>query len=247
YTDAEGRTLGYTGRWNTADPDDKRYSFATFWRHNDGKTRWRLKHLRSPRPLLNLNGLLTKRPNDPVLVVEGKKAARAAHGLFKPMVVTTSIGGASNASHADWSPLASGDVIIWPDADAPGARYAQNVARLVYASGAHSIAIVNVDATPPHWDPADAVPSNADIHVMLADAVPWRPEANAERAAMELKSEKLFVSWGDFEMSDKGLTKRRTKTSNHNRRPNPRSASGGCAPRRRGYALIHSKGPSTRF
>jgi uncharacterized protein (DUF927 family) len=214
YTDAERYVFGYACRWNKAD-GDKHYSFATFWRRTDGKECWRLKHLPAPRPLLNLYELLAARPNDPVLVVEGEKAARAAHGIFRHMVVTTSIGGASNASHADWSPLARRNVTIWPDADDPGATYAQDVTRLAYDSGAHSIAIVNVATMPPKWDLADVVPNNADIHLMLANAVPWRRKAKAETAGLKSKSEKLFVSWGDFEMSEDGLIKRSTKPSTH--------------------------------
>jgi hypothetical protein len=171
-----------TCRWNTA--EGKRYSFATFWRHNDGKEQWRLKHLPAPRPLLNLHGL-AERPNDPVLIVEGEKAARAAHGHFKQMVVTTSVGGASNASQANWSGLTGKNVTIWPDADDPGVRYAQDVARLVHASGAQSIAMVNVEAMPPHWDLADEVPDSIDIHAMLADAMPWQPEAAANAGSPE--------------------------------------------------------------
>lgn len=48
-------------------------------------------------------------------------------------------------------------MIVWPDADAPGQAYADEVIRLVNAAGARSVARVEVPATVSvGWDAADA-------------------------------------------------------------------------------------------
>lgn len=63
-----------------------------------------------------------------VYVCEGEKATDAARNIG--LVCTTSAHGAAAAGRSDWSPLAGKEVIIIPDHDAPGTRYAQDVARL---------------------------------------------------------------------------------------------------------------------
>lgn len=61
-----------------------------------------------------------------VIVVEGEKCVHALHETGH--VATTSPGGSNAAAKADWSPLAGKQVVIWPDADEPGAKYASDVA-----------------------------------------------------------------------------------------------------------------------
>jgi hypothetical protein len=73
---------------------------------------------------------LMARADATVLVVEGEKAVDAAQQRFPEFVVTTSMGGANAASKTDWAALKGHEVIIFPDADAPGVRYASDVAKL---------------------------------------------------------------------------------------------------------------------
>lgn len=75
------------------------------------------------KPLYRLRDLAA-RPNDPVIVTEGEYKADqlAALGLL----VTTS-GAADSAGKTDWQALAGGDVVIWPDNDEAGQRYATAV------------------------------------------------------------------------------------------------------------------------
>ena len=61
----------------------------------------------------------------PVLVVEGEKTAEAAAVRFPDYVVATSPGG-SGAAAKRTGHLSGRDVVIWPDADEPGKRYAQD-------------------------------------------------------------------------------------------------------------------------
>ena len=75
----------------------------TFCRGPNGRAEWRCKGFAEPRPLYGLDRLAA-RPDAPVLVVEGEKAADAAGKRFKDHVVITSPGGSKAARKADWSP-----------------------------------------------------------------------------------------------------------------------------------------------
>jgi putative DNA primase/helicase len=122
-----------------------------------------------PRPLYRLPDLAA-RPDDQVLVVEGEKAADAARRLLDglPIVVTTWPGGAKAVRHADWSPLAGRDVVLWGDADEPGdaamlghednvGRLTEGVAQVCRRTGAAQIRYLPWDRSlPPGWDAADA-------------------------------------------------------------------------------------------
>ena len=149
----------------------------TLWR-TGGKLSWQLKSLPKPRPLYGLDQLAA-RPNAPVLVVEGEKAADAAAAIFPEYVVTTSPGGSSSAASAGWSPLNGRDVVVWPDHDEAGAKYARDVARLARNAGAASVRLVSVPADwPPNWDLADDLPEGValdDLRRMVADAVEPEP------------------------------------------------------------------------
>lgn len=127
---------------------------ATLWQMADGTMAWQLKVAPAPRAIYNLHKL-TKNPEAPVLVVEGEKAADAASRLFPDWVVTTS-GSATSAKAASWAALAGRRVVIWPDADDPGRKYAEEVHRAVQDAGAARAGIVELpEALPDKWDLAD--------------------------------------------------------------------------------------------
>lgn len=77
----------------------------------------------SGKPLYRLHELASS-PGELVMVTEGELKADmlAALGLL----VTTS-GAADSAAKADWQPVAGREVLIWPDHDEAGQRYAQAV------------------------------------------------------------------------------------------------------------------------
>ncbi|WP_291271639.1 AAA family ATPase [Geothrix sp.] len=115
---------------------------------------WQLKAAPAPRAIYNLHKL-AKNSKAPVLVVEGEKAADAASKHFPDWVVTTS-GSATSATAANWSPLAGRRVAIWPDADDPGRKYAEEVHQALQALGVASAGIVALpDGLPEKWDLAD--------------------------------------------------------------------------------------------
>jgi len=78
-----------------------------------------------PKPLPLYNRARVRKANR-VIVVEGEGKVHALCPI--KLVATCSPGGAYNARHADWSPLAGKDVVIWPDNDEPGIeKYAKDV------------------------------------------------------------------------------------------------------------------------
>lgn len=82
--------------------------------------------------------------SSPVILVEGEKCADALSRFG--FLVTTSMGGSNAAHHTDWSPLKGRDVIIWPDHDEAGEKYADKVAALCAQAGASTIALIPVKA-----------------------------------------------------------------------------------------------------
>lgn len=68
-----------------------------------------------------------------VVVVEGELKADILAGYgFK---VTTSLGGSQAAEKTDWEPLRGQKVIIWPDYDSAGAKYANEVKAILEVMG----------------------------------------------------------------------------------------------------------------
>lgn len=86
-----------------------------------------------PKGLSPLYNRARVRKASEVLVVEGEKCVHAAHDAG--IVATTSPGGAQNAKGADWSPLKGKTVYIWPDNDANGKKYADDVESVLLTLG----------------------------------------------------------------------------------------------------------------
>ncbi|MEM6853733.1 MAG: DUF3987 domain-containing protein [Planctomycetota bacterium] len=86
---------------------------------------WILGGMPAPMPLYELPTLILADPGVVVHVVEGEKAADAGQRLG--LVCTTSPHGANSASKADWSPLAGRGVVIYPDRNPAGEKYAAAV------------------------------------------------------------------------------------------------------------------------
>ena len=71
-------------------------------------------------------------PDAAVYITEGE---RCADTLAELGLVATTSGAADSAAAADWAPLRRPDAVIWPDNDAPGRRYATDVASRLLALG----------------------------------------------------------------------------------------------------------------
>ena len=166
YRYADGQLAGYAARWDRPDGGKEIRPLVL----EDG--RWRQKSIPRPRPLYNLPEL-RERPDAPVLVVEGEKTSDAARRLFSSYVPTTSMSGAKAPHLSDWRPLKGREVVVWPDNDSDGLRYARAVAALVLKAGASAARLVQLpEGMPAKWDLADPVPRDVDVGRLLADAEP---------------------------------------------------------------------------
>jgi putative DNA primase/helicase len=132
----------------------------------DGEA-WRWKAPPAPRPLYGKRQL-TLKPNAPVLVVEGEKAADAAALLFPQAVVITWPSGCKAISKADWSPVVGRRCVLWPDADDVGRDAMAKLSIKLLQLGAEQVRIVQPPADAPKgWDLADATWSPAEAAAYL--------------------------------------------------------------------------------
>lgn len=158
YHSTDGKLLACVYRYDT--PEGKQYRP---WDVASRQTR-----MPDPRPLYRLPDVARA---DTVVLVEGEKCADAL--MHIGIVATSAMGGAATAiTKTDWSLLAGKTVIIWPDHDEAGARYANAVIPKLLAIGARVRRIHVPEDKPQKWDAADAVAERADVHALLAGAMP---------------------------------------------------------------------------
>jgi putative DNA primase/helicase len=208
YHDADGRLLFAVARWN--DAAGKKASFLPIsWTRNvDGAEFYAFKHQTTPRPLYGLPEL-RERPSASVVVVEGEKCADAAKAVFPSSVIVTSPGGSNGALQTDWTNLVGRKrVLIWPDLDAPGAKYATTVANILVDLGIPEVLMVDAQQlaeidpagrrreTVAGWDVADALEEGYEPEKLGVAAV---------AAAQPHKPGPRYLSFGGFTMSDDGL------------------------------------------
>ena len=145
------------------------------------------------RPLYRLDELTAANENRPVIITEGEKCADAIARLG--YVSTTTFGGANAAHKTDLSALKGRDVILWPDKDDTGAKYAKGLGvtlhrdfgtlpKIVPTSdfSLRNVTYGTEPGTPPPnvtyqkgWDAADAVAEGwgvTEINTLLSQAVP---------------------------------------------------------------------------
>lgn len=109
----------------------------------------------APRPLYRLSDL-ADRPEAPVLIVEGEKAADRAAELFPRTVVVAWSNGAKAVPHVDWTPLSGRRVTLWPDNDQDGRTAMARLAEQLLALDCDLKAINPPGTLPVGWDIADA-------------------------------------------------------------------------------------------
>ena len=115
YQNAEGDFIGGVLRWDK--PNGKEIRQVA--KNGDG---WSAIAMQEPRPLYHLPELTEA---DCVYICEGEKAVDAARSIG--LVATTSAGGSGAAKKTDWRALAGKEIIILPDNDEPGIKYANDV------------------------------------------------------------------------------------------------------------------------
>lgn len=117
YHDGRGEPIGVVVRWDS--PDGGK-AIRPVSKGPDGQ--WRICAMPTLRPLYELPDLADA---DCIYVCEGEKAADAGQSIG--FVATTSSGGSNAAGKSDWRPLAGKQIVIIPDNDPPGEKYAKDV------------------------------------------------------------------------------------------------------------------------
>ena len=154
----------------TDDATGKRIHPNVFAEFEDGTRSWVRAALPKPWPLYRLD-LLERRPDAPVLVVEGEKTADAAFTRTRDYVAISWPGGAQAVENVDWKPLRGRDVVLWPDADAPGRKAMEKISKLVTAAGAARVRCVELPTCLPEgWDLADELPEGVDPQQIILSA-----------------------------------------------------------------------------
>jgi ATP-dependent exoDNAse (exonuclease V) alpha subunit len=184
YTDTTGHPLFYVVRFEpktfkaktveskTSIPSSKMTLPLSYGSEIGAPAEWRYKKYISPNgtktPLYNLKEL-SDRPQAPILVVEGEKAADAAKALFPELVVTTWQGGSSAVHLSDWTPLQDREVIIWPDNDPAGQKAAEQIQSRCEYAGSKEVTVIDLvfegdkPSLPPKWNLADALPQGLTL------------------------------------------------------------------------------------
>jgi hypothetical protein len=214
YPDADGTIRAYVVRFDLPDGSKDVRPLRFLPPENQppdllNPRHWRWKGWTSPEsvPLFNLH-LLARRPNDPVLIVEGEKTAVAASKLFPSHVVVTWQGGSKRVARAAIDPLLTRatPIVLWPDADKPGRD------AMVYLKARLPAArLVSLpDSLPEGWDLADPIPADVSIQGLLdAAGDPPRPVPAAPQAASPNPLDDLHYdpnsgqwwtrnAWGDY-------------------------------------------------
>lgn len=116
----------------------------------------------APRPLFNLPGISA---SESVIIVEGEKCAQAL--IDAGHCATTAMMGASApADKTDWSPLKGKTILIWPDNDKAGTKYAINCAEAALSAGVKKCEVLLIpEGMPERWDVADALADNVTFDI----------------------------------------------------------------------------------
>lgn len=162
YRDANGGDVAKVVRLAT--PDGKAY--RPLYRH---KTGWRIGDPPGKWPVYRRAELPT---TGPVYIVEGEKCTNLAAMLG--LAAVTSAHGSVSAGKTDWESLAGRDVVILPDNDDAGRKYADDVCKLLLAlDPPATVKVVNLPGLPNAGDIEqfiEAGGTRADVE-RLADQV----------------------------------------------------------------------------
>ncbi len=197
YKDADGQIDVIVARYDLPpDADGKPGKEFRPWYRAGGK--WQSGQPRKEGRLLYRLPELIENVDAIVIVVEGEKAADAGARIFPGYYAfTTSINGSQSPAKSDWTPLVNRDVIIWPDHDDAGRKYAETVARIAEKAGAYSVRIVKIPAAfPAKWDLGDPLPDGVtceDLATLIADAAEPGTADKAAKAAKSAKASSQIV------------------------------------------------------
>lgn len=182
YTDSNGSIIAQVDRFEWIEAGERKKTFRPW----DAKAR--KYQAPNPRPLYNLQEV-ARTPE--IILCEGEKCADALMGQNIP--ATSAMGGSNAPIEAtDWTPLAGRKVMIWPDNDATGLKYAEAARSAVLEAGALSCIILRIpNERPAKWDAADAADAGEDLSTIIRTM--RAPTAEAERNGVPAVAP--FRSW----------------------------------------------------
>ena len=96
----------------------------------------------------------------PVVVVEGERKVDTLRKIGLPAV--TSAHGCGSAKKSNWAPLAGREIMVLPDNDQCGQKYAEEVAAILAALGC-MVRIVNLPGLPPKGDIVDWISADGPM------------------------------------------------------------------------------------
>jgi hypothetical protein len=121
---------------------------------------------------------------DPVFVVEGEGKADA---LAKLGMIAVTSGSCTSADAADWAPLRGRGVRVWPDNDAPGAKYADTVLSKLHALGVScDVLDVSMLELPDKGDCVDWLRKHPNMTAAEVLTLPARTESAISAAPIKL-------------------------------------------------------------
>lgn len=159
YRNEAGEVLFYVVRYDFENGEKKTPQIS--YGHDD-VARLRFKTRKADLNILFGLEQLARRPDAPVLVVEGEKAAVVGRRMFPEFVVVSWVGGAKNVKHIDFSPLAGRSVVFLADADQPGELAMRQAETGALEAGATDTRVIVLSeefgASKTGWDIADDLP-----------------------------------------------------------------------------------------
>lgn len=165
-------------------PDDGGKILRPLWRRGARYVIGRPARPPEGWPLYGIGKVPESAEDWPVFVVEGEACADALNALG--LVAVTS-GSASSANGADWRPLAGRRVILWPDHDDAGRKYADAVrARLSPLGAACECLDVAALALPEKGDAVDWIKANPAATAADVLGLPRVTLAEPERDGVQL-------------------------------------------------------------
>jgi len=182
YRDEEGQLLFQTVRF-----DPKGFAY----RQPDGKGRWLWNLKGVPRVLYRLPEIL---PKPTVYIVEGEKDADRLWSLGIP--ATTSPMGAKNWRVGYAQSLKGKRVVILPDNDAEGKRYAQDVARSLVGV-ATAVKVVRLPGLNEHGDVSDWLNAGGTKEELLemVERTPWGTDDGQLQPSLDRAEGRSVMQW----------------------------------------------------
>ncbi|HDV6634476.1 TPA: hypothetical protein RJX60_000164 [Legionella pneumophila] len=168
YTDANGEEFYHRVRLKNPDTNEKiirplRYEGNAYV---FGEPKFNKK-----KPLYNLPQIINRR-NEPIYFCEGEWCVDIFNQLG---CLATTSGGANSISKADFEPIKDGELIVWPDNDEAGKRYANDAIKVFQGLGVN-IKLIDIEQLklPPKGDVVDWMREHPNPTKEVIESLPYK-------------------------------------------------------------------------